>query len=122
MKKLRATIPKLSLHVKPTAMIPAANCHVAALKASEIQYAMKLVTPHFRFPGGTGSRSTFVQRVPSWAKTDFGVSTWRCGLFNSGNFIVPTDSVKSGEYRGRVIVQRTSQHLLLYLAHVDVIH
>jgi hypothetical protein len=37
MKKARATMPKLSLQVRPTAMIPAANCHVAALKASEIQ-------------------------------------------------------------------------------------
>ena len=31
MKKLSATIPRDSLHVRPTAMMPAANCHVAAL-------------------------------------------------------------------------------------------
>jgi hypothetical protein len=55
-----------------------ANCHVAALgdvsgvlemedcggrshlKASETQYEMKLVTPHFRAWRGTGSRSLFV--------------------------------------------------------------
>jgi hypothetical protein len=37
MKNARATIPRLSLQVRPTAIMPAANCHVAALKASEIQ-------------------------------------------------------------------------------------
>lgn len=60
MKKLKATMPKLSRHVRPMAMMPAANCHVAALKASEIQYATKLITPHFRRCGGTGSRSLLV--------------------------------------------------------------
>lgn len=37
MKKLKATIPSDSRQLNPTAMIPAANCQVAALKASEIQ-------------------------------------------------------------------------------------
>jgi hypothetical protein len=37
MKKLVATMPKLSRQDKPTAMMLAANCHVAALKASDIQ-------------------------------------------------------------------------------------
>jgi hypothetical protein len=37
MKKLSATIPIDSRHERPTAMMPAANCHVAALKASDIQ-------------------------------------------------------------------------------------
>ena len=60
MKKLSATMPKLSRQVNPTAIMPAANCQVAALKASEIQYAMKLVTPHLRRLGGTGSRSLLV--------------------------------------------------------------
>lgn len=60
MKKLRATTAILSRHVSPTAMTLAPNCHVAALKASEIQYAMKLVTPHFLSCGGTGSRSLLV--------------------------------------------------------------
>jgi hypothetical protein len=39
MKKERATIPMLSRHERPTAMMLDANCHVAELKASEIQYA-----------------------------------------------------------------------------------
>lgn len=60
MKKLSATIPTLSRHVNPSATTDAPNCQVAALKASEIQYAMKLVTPHFLACGGTGSRSSFV--------------------------------------------------------------
>ncbi len=37
MKKLKATIPKDSRHVNPTATIAEANCQVAALNASEIQ-------------------------------------------------------------------------------------
>jgi hypothetical protein len=37
MKKLKATIPKDSRHVRPTATIAEANCQVAALNASEIQ-------------------------------------------------------------------------------------
>ena len=53
-------------------MMLLANCHVAALKASEIQYATKLVTPHFRAPGGTGSRSAFVHRELPDAKADAG--------------------------------------------------
>lgn len=60
MKKLSATTAMLSRHVSPTAITLAPNCHVAALKASDIQYAMKLVTPHFLSWGGTGSRSLFV--------------------------------------------------------------
>lgn len=60
MKKLRATMAMLSRHVRPRATTDAPNCHVAALKASEIQYAMKLVTPHFGASGGTGSRSLLV--------------------------------------------------------------
>jgi hypothetical protein len=72
MKKLSATIPKLSRHESPTAMIPAANCHVAGLKASDIQYAIILVTPHFRRLGGTGSRSLFVQRALPEAKAEVG--------------------------------------------------
>jgi hypothetical protein len=59
-KKLSATMPSDSRQVSPTATMPAANCHVAALKASEIQYAMNDVTPHFRSCGATGSRSLFV--------------------------------------------------------------
>jgi hypothetical protein len=49
MKKLSATMPSDSRQVSPTATMPAANCHVAALNASEIQYAMNDVTPHLRF-------------------------------------------------------------------------
>lgn len=60
MKKLRATTATLSRHVSPSATTEAPNCHVAALKASEIQYAMKLVTPHLRDSRGTGSRSLLV--------------------------------------------------------------
>lgn len=63
MKKLTATTAMLSRHVSPTAMTLAPNCQVAALKASEIQYAMKLVTPHFLACGGTGSRSLFVLMI-----------------------------------------------------------
>lgn len=59
-KKLSATTAMLSRHVSPTAITLAPNCHVAALKASDIQYAMKLVTPHFLSWGGTGSRSLLV--------------------------------------------------------------
>lgn len=44
----------------PTAMMLDANCHVEALKASEIQYAINEVTPHFRSARGTGSRSLLV--------------------------------------------------------------
>lgn len=69
MKKLRATTATLSRHVRPSAMTEAPNCHVAALKASEIQYAMKLVTPHFRAAGGTGSRSLLVLAGLSSAHT-----------------------------------------------------
>jgi hypothetical protein len=78
MKKASATMPSDSRHVRPMAMMDEANCHVAALenslapiralfawclaylKASDIQYVMKLVTPHFRRWRGTGSRSLFV--------------------------------------------------------------
>ena len=64
-----------------------ANCQVAALKASEIQYAVKpvlgighihisvtipikLAIPHFRACKGIGSRSRFVQRALPAAKAD----------------------------------------------------
>lgn len=60
MKKLKATMPTLSRQVRPKATMEAPNCHVAALNASDIQYAMKLATPHLRSSGGTGSRSLFV--------------------------------------------------------------
>lgn len=62
MKKPTATMAKDSRHVKPMARMLLANCHVAALlqfsiascmpglvtylKASEIQYAIKLTGPH----------------------------------------------------------------------------
>ena len=73
----------------PIAMILDANCHVAALrlcqplskspiagynahlKASDTQYAMKLVTPHFRSCLGTGSMSLFVLENISMQPTDF---------------------------------------------------
>ena len=44
MKKLMATMDMDSLQVRPMAIILLANSHVAALKASDIQYAMKLIT------------------------------------------------------------------------------
>lgn len=72
MKKLRATTAILSRQVSPTAITLAPNCHVAALKASEIQYAMKLVTPHFLSCGGTGSRSLFVL----FARSVYGSIRW----------------------------------------------
>lgn len=37
MKKATATMEMDSRHVRPMAMMLLANCHVAALKASEIQ-------------------------------------------------------------------------------------
>lgn len=40
MKKERATIPSDSRQERPTAMMLDANCQVAALKASETQYAI----------------------------------------------------------------------------------
>lgn len=73
--------------VVPMAMILDANCQVAALhscqkyvlglkghahahlNASETQYEMKLVTPHFRACRGTGSRSLFVLHVSPSAYT-----------------------------------------------------
>ena len=73
----------------PIAMILDANCHVAALrlcqplskspiagynahlKASDTQYAMKLVTPHFRSCLGTGSMSLFVLENISMQPTIF---------------------------------------------------
>ena len=60
MKKAKATMPMASRHESPMEMMPAANCHVAALKASDTQYARKEVTPHLRACFGTGSRSLFV--------------------------------------------------------------
>jgi hypothetical protein len=39
-KKDMATMARDSRQLSPTAMMLLANCHVAALKASDIQYAM----------------------------------------------------------------------------------
>jgi hypothetical protein len=44
MKKEMATMARDSRQLSPTAMMLLANCHVAALKASEIQYAMVRVS------------------------------------------------------------------------------
>jgi hypothetical protein len=78
MKKARATIPSDSFQLRPDiyvskivycvkdmedipiAIMPDANCHDAALNASEIQYAIIDVTPHFLSCLGTGSKSLFV--------------------------------------------------------------
>lgn len=75
MKKLNATTATLSRHVSPTAMTLAPNCQVAALKASDIQYAMKLVTPHFLSCGGTGSRSLFVLVIHTSVSVPAGLVT-----------------------------------------------
>lgn len=56
-----------------------ANCQVAALNASEIQYAIILQTPHFLKCLGIGSRSLFVHLALPVAKADFGCSTFKGG-------------------------------------------
>lgn len=103
MKNERATMPSDSRQERPTAMMLDANCQVAALKASEIQYAIagsvsifnqalrwdyeenagriqrKLRGPQSRPARGTGSRSRFVQRALPLANADCDCATRRRG-------------------------------------------
>lgn len=61
MKKETATMASDSRQLRPTAMILLANCQVAALKASEIQYAGSLA---YRSGSRLGDRTDETERPP----------------------------------------------------------